>query len=39
MQALPYNLDARLANGEISKATYNKLYVKWEERPKKLDGK
>jgi membrane protease subunit (stomatin/prohibitin family) len=38
VQALLDNLDTRLANGELSEATYNKLYAKWEERLKELGG-
>jgi membrane protease subunit (stomatin/prohibitin family) len=32
------NLDMRLAAGEISEATYSKLYAKWEARLKELGG-
>lgn len=32
------NLDMRLAAGEISEETYNKLYAKWEARLKELGG-
>jgi len=32
------NLDMRLAAGEISEATYNKLYAKWEARLEELGG-
>jgi len=32
------NLDMRLASGEISEGTYNKLYAKWEARLKELGG-
>jgi hypothetical protein len=32
------NLDVRLANGEISESTYDKLYAKREERLKELGG-
>ena len=32
------NLDMRLAAGEISEDTYNKLYAKWEARLKELGG-
>jgi membrane protease subunit (stomatin/prohibitin family) len=32
------NLDVRLAAGEISEATYNKLYAKWEARLKEMGG-
>jgi membrane protease subunit (stomatin/prohibitin family) len=32
------NLDMRLAAGEISEETYNKLYAKWEARLKEMGG-
>ncbi len=32
------NLDVRLAAGEISEETYNKLVAKWEARLKELGG-
>jgi len=32
------NLDVRLAAGEISEATYNRLYAKWEAKLKELGG-
>jgi membrane protease subunit (stomatin/prohibitin family) len=38
VQALLDNLDARLANGEISESVYNKLYEKWEQRLKEMGG-
>ncbi|GAF84934.1 unnamed protein product, partial [marine sediment metagenome] len=38
IQATLDNLDVRLAAGEISEGTYNKLYVKWEARLKELGG-
>ena len=38
IQATLDNLDMRLAAGEISEATYNKLYAKWEARLKELGG-
>lgn len=38
IQALLDNLDARLAAGEISEATYQKLYTKWEAKLKELRG-
>jgi len=38
IQATLDNLDMRLAAGEISEATYNKLYAKWEARLKGLGG-
>jgi len=38
IQATLDNLDMRLASGEISEATYNKLYTKWEARLKELGG-
>jgi len=38
VQATLDNLDMRLAAGEISEATYNKLYAKWEARLKELGG-
>ncbi len=38
VQALLDNLDTRLANGELSEATYNKLYEKWEARLKEMGG-
>jgi membrane protease subunit (stomatin/prohibitin family) len=36
IQAALDNLDMRLAAGEISEETYNKLYAKWEARLKEL---
>jgi hypothetical protein len=38
IQATLDNLDMRLAAGEISEATYNKLYAKWEARLEELGG-
>ena len=38
IQATLDNLDMRLAAGEISEATYNRLYTKWEARLKELGG-
>jgi membrane protease subunit (stomatin/prohibitin family) len=38
VQATLDNLDMRLAAGEISEATYNKLYTKWETKLKELGG-
>jgi membrane protease subunit (stomatin/prohibitin family) len=38
IQATLDSLDARLAAGEISEATYNKLYAKWEAKLKELGG-
>jgi len=38
VQATLDNLDMRLAAGEISEETYNKLYAKWEARLKELGG-
>ena len=38
IQALIDGLDARLINGEISEAIYNKLLEKWEARLKELGG-
>ncbi|MBX3066745.1 MAG: SPFH domain-containing protein [Anaerolineae bacterium] len=38
VQALIDNLDMKLANGEISEATYNKLVAKWEAKLKELGG-
>ena len=38
IQATLDNLDLRLAAGEISEATYNKLYTKWEARLSELGG-
>ncbi len=38
VQATLDNLDMRLAAGEISEATYNKLYAKWEAKLKELGG-
>ncbi len=38
IQATLDNLDARLAAGEISEATYKKLYAKWEAKLKELGG-
>ena len=38
VQATLDNLDMRLAAGEISEATYNKLYAKWEAKLKDLGG-
>jgi len=32
------NLDMRLANGEISESTYDKLYAMWEARLKETGG-
>ncbi|GAB4547857.1 MAG: hypothetical protein OHK0023_09840 [Anaerolineae bacterium] len=36
--ALIDQLDAKLASGELSEATYNRLVSKWEERLKQLGG-
>ncbi len=36
IQALLDNLDARLANGEISEKVYERLYTKWERRLNEL---
>jgi membrane protease subunit (stomatin/prohibitin family) len=38
IEALIANLDMRLANGEISEATYNRLVERWEKRLKELGG-
>lgn len=38
IQAFMDNLDVRLANGEISESTYDKLYAKWEARLKEMGG-
>jgi membrane protease subunit (stomatin/prohibitin family) len=38
VQATLDNLDVRLAAGEISEATYNKLYSKWEAKLKEMGG-
>lgn len=38
VQALLDNLEMRLANGELSEATYNKLVEKWQARLKELGG-
>jgi membrane protease subunit (stomatin/prohibitin family) len=38
IQATLDNLDLRLAAGEISEATYDKLYAKWEARLNALGG-
>ncbi len=38
IQALLDNLDAQLASGAISEATYQKLYAKWEAKLKELQG-
>jgi membrane protease subunit (stomatin/prohibitin family) len=38
IQAFLDNLDVRLANGELSEATYDKLYAKWEARLKETGG-
>lgn len=38
IQALLDNLDAQLASGGISEATYQKLYAKWEQKLKELRG-
>jgi membrane protease subunit (stomatin/prohibitin family) len=38
VQAMLDNLDMRLASGEISESTYDKLYAKWEARLKELGG-
>jgi len=38
VQAILDSLDTRLAAGEISEATYNKLYAKWEAKLKELGG-
>ncbi|MCX7681290.1 MAG: SPFH domain-containing protein [Anaerolineae bacterium] len=38
VRAMLDNLDKRLAAGEISEATYHKLYAKWEARLKELGG-
>ena len=37
IQALLDNLDMRLANGEISEATYEKLTAKWQKRLEEMD--
>lgn len=39
IQALLDNLDAQLAAGSISEATYQKLYARWEQKLKELQGK
>ncbi|MCX8067756.1 MAG: SPFH domain-containing protein [Anaerolineae bacterium] len=39
IQALLDSLDAQLASGAISEATYQKLYAKWEAKLKELRGK
>jgi len=38
IQATLDNLDMRLAAGEISEDTYNKLYAKWEAKLKEMGG-
>ena len=38
VQALLDQLDTRLANGEISESTYNRLYAKWEQKLKDMGG-
>ncbi len=38
VQALLDTLDLRLANGELSESTYDKLYAKWEARLKEMGG-
>ncbi|MCS7178188.1 MAG: SPFH domain-containing protein [Anaerolineae bacterium] len=38
IQALLDNLDAQLASGAISEATYQKLYARWEAKLKELRG-
>lgn len=38
VQALLDTLDLRLANGEISESTYDKLYARWETRLKEMGG-
>jgi len=38
VQATLDNLDMRLAAGEISEETYNRLYARWEQKLKELDG-
>ncbi len=38
IQAFLDNLDVRLANGELSESTYDKLYAKWEARLKETGG-
>ena len=38
VRALIDNLDARLANGEISESTYERLVAKWEAKLKELGG-
>ncbi len=38
VQAMLDNLDTRLASGDLSEATYNKLYEKWEGRLKEMGG-
>ena len=38
IQATLDNLDLRLAEGELSEATYDKLYAKWEARLQALGG-
>ncbi len=39
IQALLDSLDAQLASGAISEATYQKLYARWEAKLKELQGK
>ncbi len=38
IQAFLDNLDMRLASGELSESTYDKLYARWEARLKELGG-
>jgi membrane protease subunit (stomatin/prohibitin family) len=38
IQSFLDNLDVRLANGELSESTYDKLYAKWEARLKEMGG-
>ena len=38
IQAFLDNLDVRLANGELSESTYDKLYARWETRLKEMGG-
>jgi membrane protease subunit (stomatin/prohibitin family) len=38
VQALLDALDARLVSGELSEATYNRLYEKWQARLRELNG-
>jgi hypothetical protein len=38
IQAMIDSLDMKLANGEISEDTYNRLVAKWQERLKQLGG-